>query len=147
MRSLALSVTCAVFLAALCAPADAKGTARVAQIDGTVQVYPNVAIRVVHQLLKITTNDGKGTLVISRAACSFVGELQECLPYTLTLYQSGKVRKLPFGSGIAYFNSTGSAKTLPHSTVQIPPHGMVMNLKTKIGTRLLVTGILDQVTT
>lgn len=134
-------------IAALCAPASAKGTVRVSQSDGTAQTYNNVTIRVVNQLLKIATSDGRGTLVISRAACSYVGELLHCLPYSITLYQNGRYLPLQFDTGSVYFNRTSRVQRIPNSSGTIAPNGMVLFARTRIGTRLSVTGKMDEVVT
>ncbi|HEU5481445.1 MAG TPA: hypothetical protein VFU90_16480, partial [Candidatus Tumulicola sp.] len=70
-------------------PAAAEGTARIQQADGTVNVYQHVKIQLVQKSLTMTTADGKGTMIIYRAACSFQGDVMSCLPTGITLVQSG----------------------------------------------------------
>lgn len=126
-------------------PAAATGTMRIQQADGSIQVYDNVKIRVSQQKLRITSADGKGTLVISKAACNFVGKLMVCLPYTLTIEQSGKSTPLDFYSGTVYLNTGDVNTTLPRSSTQVPPNGIVFAMKSQIGTIVTLTGKLDEV--
>ena len=125
--------------------AYAKGTINVQQNNGSVQVYHDVTIRVAHKALRVTTADGKGTLIIDKAACSFVGELQSCLPYSIKLEQGGVVKPLDFKRGTVYVNLTGDKQQLPYSSTQIPPQGILLSLQTKIGTIVNLSGVIDQV--
>lgn len=59
--------------------ACATGTARIQRPDGSVSTYRNVRIGVQNQSMSITSSDGQGTVVISKAACSRVGELLRCI--------------------------------------------------------------------
>ena len=77
----AAALSAGAFFLGGAAPALADGTVRVTQNDGTLQVYPNVSIRVVDKTLRVTSADGKGTLIVERAACSYTGELLRWLPY------------------------------------------------------------------
>lgn len=132
--------------AATNAVADAKGTVRVQQTDGSVQVYHNVAINIVGRTLRVTTADGKGTLVIDRAACYYIGDIQECLPYHATLDQGGGAHPVNLDTGTAYVNLTDQKQQLPLSSVQLPPHSILLSLRTKVGTYLSMNGAIDQVT-
>jgi hypothetical protein len=123
--------------------ADAKGTVRVEQSDGTTQVYPNVSLRVVNHTLRITTQDGKGTLVVTRAACSFEGDLMRCLPYELHLEQDGVESALDFQQGTLYYNKTNTNQQLSASSTQVPPNGILGLLRTKKGTIIAISGVVD----
>lgn len=125
----------------------ATGLVRVQQNDGTVQVYPNARIRFAKtaRSLSITTADGKGTLTIEQAACSYIGQLYRCLLTQMSLTQNGQTNPLDFENGTLYANTTANPIQLPLSTQTVPAKGIVMALKTKIGTYLSVTGTIDSV--
>ena len=55
------------------APAGAAGTILIVHNDGNSDKYDGVQIKIIHNALYITSADGKGTIVINRAACSFQG--------------------------------------------------------------------------
>lgn len=125
--------------------ADAKGTVRVQQDDGSVQVYDNVTIRIIgDHALTITTADGKGTLLIERAACSYAGALLVCLPYSMSLEQNGTSKLLDFQRGTTYFNFTSEKQPLPLSSTTVPPNGVLFAMNTKIGTYVAVSGTIDE---
>ncbi|HTX59652.1 MAG TPA: hypothetical protein VMH02_08210, partial [Verrucomicrobiae bacterium] len=70
-RWAARSVAALLFCAALPlagAPALASGTMRIQHYYGGANVYNGVGIKVIHDALYITSPDGKGTIVINRAA-------------------------------------------------------------------------------
>jgi hypothetical protein len=144
--SLTVPLLAAFALSAMPTVANAKVTIRVQQSDGSVQTYDSVTAKLVHQALYLTTADGKGTLIITKAACSYLGEIQRCLPYAATLVQNGVVSPLDFQSGTAYYNPTEQTQDLPLSSVRIPHRGLVMAFQTKRGTYVSVTGTLDKVT-
>jgi hypothetical protein len=123
----------------------ATGTVRVQQNDGSTQLYPGATIRITNKTLRITTADRKGTLVIDKAACSFLGELMRCLPTSMTLDQGGGMQPLDFQRGTVYLNLTDGNQPLPFSSKQIPPRGILLSLTTKIGTIVDVTGLIDEV--
>jgi hypothetical protein len=132
-------------LGATIAPAHATGTVRVQQNDGSVQTYRNVAIRIKNDSMSITTSDGKGTLVIGKAACSKIGALIRCLPYDATLDQGGGLTHIALQNGTAWFNPESTAQTLSFSSQQIPPHGVVLAVRTKAGTYMSLTGTVDEI--
>jgi len=135
---------CAVFLTAA-SVAHAKGTVTVQQSDGSTQTYNNVSIVIANKTLRVTTADGVGTLVIDKAACSYVGNLQMCLPYSMTLDQGGGSHPLDFQRGTVYANLTDSKQPLSQSSMQLPPNGIMLSLTTKIGTIVNLTGTIDKV--
>lgn len=126
--------------------ARAEGTVRIQQTDGTVNVYDAVKIQILHQTLNVTSADGKGTLIIYRAACSYQGDLLACLPTGATLVQGGNVSAIKIVSGTVYVNSTDDAHALSLSTTQVPAHGVVMAITTKKGTSITMNGTIDKVT-
>jgi hypothetical protein len=91
--------------------AGAAGLVRVYQSDGSVQEYANATSRYSKdaKTLSITTADGKGTLMIDQAACSYIGELYRCLLTHLSLTQNGQTHPLDFETGTAYANASARA--------------------------------------
>ena len=126
--------------------ASATGTVRIQQSDGAVQLYPNASITISNKALHITTADKKGTLVIDRAACSFVGQVMRCLPYSMTLDQGGGSHPLDFQRGTVYLNLTDDKQPLAYSSKQLPPHSIMLSLTTKVGTIVDITGSIDKET-
>jgi hypothetical protein len=138
---------CALAFGAVAIPVDAKGTARIQQKNGSVQVYPNVTIRGIGgNALTITSADSKGTLIVTKAACSFAGEVMRCLPYSMALAQGGSTKPIDFDRGTVYYNSTDTKQQLPLSSTQLPPKGILAAFLTKRGTYITVTGTVDGVT-
>lgn len=124
--------------------AFATGTVIVQQHNGSVQTYPNATIRVENKALKITSADKKGTLIIDRAACSYVGELLRCLPYSMKLDQGGGLHRLDFQRGTVYLNLTDDSQELPLSSKRLPPQSIMLSLTTKVGTIVNITGGIDK---
>jgi hypothetical protein len=116
----------------------------VQQADGSTKTYRNVRISVAEGHLSITSSDGKGTLVISRAACSAVGNLMRCLPYSAVLNQNGTTRPIAIAYGSAWFNTSNANQHLPYSSAQLPPRGVLLSLQTKRGTYVTLDGIVDE---
>jgi len=146
MRVFVISLLCAcAFVFAASGAVDAKGTVTVQQSNGSTQTYNNVTIVIAHKTLRVTTADGVGTLVIDKAACSYVGNLQMCLPYSMTLDQGGGTHPLDFQRGTVYVNLTDSKQPLSNSSMQLPPQGILLSLTTKVGTIVNMTGTIDKV--
>jgi hypothetical protein len=146
MRTSVVAFCCALALIlGASSAAYAKGTVRVQQPNGSVQQYDDVTIRIANQALWITTADGVGTLEIEKAACSYVGSLQMCLPYSMTLDQGGGMHPLDFLRGTAYVNFTDDKQQLPLSSIQLPPQGILMSITTKVGTIVNMSGTIDKV--
>ncbi len=145
MRILVSLICACAFVLAGGSAVLAKGTVTVQQSDGSTQTYNNVSIVIANKTLRITTADGVGSLVIDKAACSYVGDLQMCLPYSMTLDQGGGTHPLDFQRGTVYANLTDSKQPLPQSSAQLPPNGIMLSLTTKIGTIVNLTGTIDKV--
>lgn len=124
---------------------NADGTARVQQSDGSVQLYSGVRLRLNGEKLFLRSPDQKGTLEILEGACSFVGELQRCLPYSMTLLQHGASHVIALDRGTVYLNLTDSVHHLRYSSQRIPPHGVLVAFRTFHGTYVSVRGTLDEV--
>lgn len=131
---------------ALTSPSStAKGTMVVHRFNGNVNTYKDVAIKVLHGALYVTTKDGKGTLVIHRAACSYQGKVLVCFPTSMTLIQGGKTEALDLKTGTLYFNSTDDPQPLNMTSAKVPPHSMILSLSTNRGTYASMNGKIDQV--
>lgn len=142
MRTFIAAITLLTFLGSL-APALATGTLRKQESDGDVTVYNNVSVKVVHRTLRITSADGKGTLVINQAACSYVDQIQRCYPLKVSLEQGGVTKPLDLKHGTIYVNTSGTAQQMPLSSQQLPPNGILLSLTTDIGTYVTMTGKVD----
>jgi hypothetical protein len=127
------------------ASASAAGTILIQQADGSSNVYDDVAIKVIHNVLYMTTADGRGTLVISKAACSYQGQLMVCFATSAALVQAGKTSALDFKNGTVYVNNTDDPQPLALSTQKVPPHGILVSLTTKKGTYISLSGQIDKV--
>jgi hypothetical protein len=139
---IAAVITLLVFVGTL-APALATGTLRKQESDGDVTVYNNVSVKVVHRTMRITSADGKGTLVINQAACSYVGQIQRCYPLQVSLEQGGITKPLDLKNGTIYVNTTDTTQQMPLSSQQLPSKGVLLSLVTDIGTYVTMTGIVD----
>jgi hypothetical protein len=107
-------------------------------------VYHDVSIRVIdHRAVRIESADRRGTLVISKGACSFSAQLLHCLPYSIVLDQMGKRHVIDFQRGSEYLNPGAASEPLPLSSERLPPHGIVLSLLTARGTYITVTGTVD----
>lgn len=122
--------------------AQAKGTMRVQQADGSVQLYNNVQLVVAGRALKITTDNNKGTLIVDDAACSYVGSVMSCIPDRVRLQQNG-TRDLDFVRGTVYINPTDATQQLKYSSTQLPPNGVLATLVSQKGTYVTLSGTLD----
>ncbi len=123
--------------------AFATGTARVQQRDGEVRIYRNVHISIAEKQMSLTSGDRVGTIVISKAACSAVGKLVRCFPYSAVLKQHGGSRRIEIRNGTAWLNPSDSKQQLPQSSTQLPPHGVLLSVLTKAGTYFSLDGIVD----
>jgi hypothetical protein len=123
--------------------AQATGTARVQQSTGKVRYYYNVVIDVTTHSLRLTSADGKGTLIINRAACAYDGYLQKCTPQSVYLKQNGATRPIDIKSGTVWVNLTKSDHTMSLSSTTLPPRGILMTMETRIGTYVTLNGKID----
>lgn len=146
-RSVAVTATALLaFLVSLgAAPARATGTMTVRQADGSTNVYRDVEIKVIHGAMYVTSADGKGTLVIQRAACSYQGKVMVCFVTNAALVQAGNTSALDFQRGTLYVNSTDDSQPLPLTTTKIAPHGVLLSFTTKKGTYVGLNGRIDKV--
>ena len=95
--------------------------------------------------MAITSSDGRGTIVFGKAACTRLTALILCIPYDATLEQYGKSFHVPLASGTVYLNPTQHPQRLSHSSTTIPPRGVLLSVRTKRGTYVSLSGVVDQV--
>ena len=145
VRCIGIALTVAGLALSAASVARAEGTARIQQADGTVSTYRNVKINIVQKTLTMTSPDGKGTLMIYRAACFYQGEIMMCLPTGTTLIQGGSVNPIKLVSGTVYANLTDQPHNLSNSSTQVPANGILMALKTRRGTYITLSGTIDKV--
>jgi hypothetical protein len=143
-HAFAILLLISIFGALGVARADATGTMRVQQNDGTVQVYHDVLIRVAQRTLRIGSKDRKGVLVIDRAACSYAGSLLRCLPSTIKFEQNGQTHQIQLITGTLYVNLTDDMQQLHHSSTQLSPHDVMLMMQTKRGTYISLHGHIDE---
>jgi hypothetical protein len=150
MKALRIWITACAVATALVAvtsvAGDTKGLTVVHQIDGSVQTYRDVFLRDAGTTIWIRSADQRGILVISDGACSFVNEIQRCLPYAVTLKQQGESHQIPLSHGTVFMNLTATSRTLPLSSKVLVPREVLIFLKTERGTYVTVDGMLDRVT-
>lgn len=127
------------------AGAYATGTVLIRQNDGDTNTYSDAEIKIIHSALYVTSEDGRGTLIINRAACTYQGQLMVCLPTNATLVQAGETSPLDFKSGTVYLNDTDDFQPMPRTTTKVPPHSIVLSFSTKRGTYVSVRGRIDKV--
>ena len=125
--------------------ADATGTVRIQRSDGSIKTYTNVHIVVQNESMEITSSDRQGTIVLGKAACTKVGELVRCIPYDATLEQRGEARHIPLQSGTVWINPSQTKQQLTHSSTELPPRGVLLSVRTKAGTYVTMTGVIDKV--
>jgi hypothetical protein len=138
-------LTLAVGAGLTTAPARAMGTVTIQQADGGRNTYRDVKIKIIHNALFVTSQDGKGTLVINRAACAYQGAVLVCFVTSATLVQSGKTSPLDFRNGTVYVNMTDEPQSLARSTMKVPAKGIVSSFTTQRGTYVNLVGSIDKV--
>jgi hypothetical protein len=84
-------------------------------------------------------------LKIVTGACSFVGGIQRCLPYAVSLIQDGKTRQISILHGTVYLNLSNAAEHLPLSSEELAPQTMLALWRTVHGTYVTIKGKLDEV--
>jgi hypothetical protein len=126
-------------------PGLASGTATIRQPDGTQRTYANVRIAIWNATLALTSSDGQGRFVIGKASCTKVNELVKCLPWDATLFQNGNTLHIAIKSGTVWLNPTTVPQPLSHSSTQLPPHGVLLELHTRRGTFVTLSGVVDEV--
>jgi hypothetical protein len=140
------SILAALVLCALdAAGARAAGTLSINHRDGTVNTYNGVTVNVFTGSLFVTSADGKGTLVVNRAACAYQAKIIVCLPTSVVLVQKGKSNALNLMTGTVYLNYTNDEQPLMFSSAKLPAHAVMLSFTTKNGTYVNLRGRIDQV--
>ena len=132
-----------LFCLATTIPSLATGTFRVQESNGTVRVYNDVSINIVHQTLRVTSADGKATFVINHAACAYAGYLERCTPIRMSLERGGTTKTIDFTGGTIYVNLTRHTQQLSRSSTQLPPHGILLSIRSTNGTFVSMSGAID----
>lgn len=141
-------VFAASFLAALSALtgfANATGTATIQPLNGSAKTYTHVHIAIWNDEMTITSSDGKGTVVLGKAACTKVGALIRCLPYDAMLFQNGQQLHIVLRSGTVWLNPSHTTQPVSESSTQLPPRGVLLSVQTRRGTSVTLTGTVDEV--
>jgi hypothetical protein len=123
--------------------ARAAGTTRIQHRGGDITEYRHVRVTIGHRALRLTSTDGKGVLAIAIVGCVKTGELHRCQPGGAEYRRNGEVRALDIISGTLYFNLTDQNQALPLSSTQVPPHGVILALRTVHDTYLSATAKID----
>lgn len=145
MRRLYVAVALVACIGLSNSIAIAKGIVRIDQADGTAQRYSGSIIRLVGNTIRVFSPDTRDTLIISHAACSYVGEIQRCLPDRLTLRRNGTDHAIGFNRGSVYYNPSAVAQPLPRSSMQLRPNGVLIFVRTARGTSIAVNGTVEKV--
>jgi len=123
--------------------ASAMGRVDIAHADGTMSSYPGTQVSIVGETLHLRSPDKRGTLIIERAACSHQGEIVMCLPTKVAIRQHGATRPLPLETGTVYVNTSDGPQRMRHTSRELPPHGILMSLRTQRGTLINLDGTID----
>jgi len=137
-----LAGACCAFVPA---SASATGTLNIHRATGASSSYNDVEIKVFSGSLFLTSDDGNGTIVITRAACSYQGKILVCFPLTATLVQDGESSALNLKSGTIYFNDTNDTQQLSRSTRKLPANSIMAALSLRDGTLINAQGRMDEV--
>ena len=143
-RTIAGAVVAAL-LASMPPPAVATGTINIHRSNGSSESYGDVEIKVLSGSLFLTSDDGDGTIVVTRAACSFQGKLMICFPSTAALVQDGESNALAIKTGTIYFNDTNDAQPLMLSSAKVPGDSVMLALTLRDGTFIEARGQIDEV--
>jgi len=127
------------------AAAGATGTINIHRSNGTSNRYGDVEIRIFSGSLFLTSDNGRGTIVITQAACSYQGKIIVCLPIAAALVQEGESDALNLKNGTIYLNYSGAAQPLSRSSAKLPANSILVALTLKDGTFIEVRGKIDEV--
>jgi hypothetical protein len=145
LSRIAAALVAAAWCAFFPATASATGTINIHQNSGSSSTYRDVEIKVFSGSLFLTSDDGNGTIVITRAACSYQGEIMVCFPTAAALVQDGESSALSLKSGTLYFNGTNAAQPMSRSSAKLPAKSILATLALNDGTSINVTGRIDEV--
>lgn len=145
VRAASAALALPVVVALVTATAQAKGVTLIQQSSGATKSYAGVTMSLAGTTLRLRSADGRGVLVIHTGACTFVKSVKYCLPYAVTLTQSGRSHAIALDYGSVFFNLTGEEQTLPKSSDALAPHTVLVLFKTAHGTYVTAKGTLDEV--
>jgi hypothetical protein len=132
--------SCVVFAPAA---AGATGTISIQHHSGVTSTYRDVEIKVISGSLFLTSDDGDGTIVVTRAACSYRDKIIVCLPTAAALVQEGETNALNLKTGTIYLNYTNVEQPLTQSSAKLPANSVMLTLSTNNGTYINVRGHID----
>jgi hypothetical protein len=147
-RSLRIATTAIVGVICLVVSpvaAYATGTINILRHDGTKDSYSDVEVKIFSGSLFLTSDDGDGTIVVTRSACSYQGEIVVCLPTSAALVQEGESDALDLKTGTIYVNYTSASQSLSHSSMRLPANSVMIALRLGDGTYINVRGKIDEV--
>jgi len=144
-RPMRIATAAVLCYAALAGTASATGTIDIHHKNGTVNSYSDVEIKIFSGSLFLTSDDGDGTIVVTRSACSYQGKIIVCLPTSAALVQEGKSNALNLNRGTIYLNYTDAAQPLSSSSAKLAAHSILLALTTKNGTSINLRGRIDEV--
>lgn len=125
--------------------AYATGTINIQRHNGTKDSYTDVEVKIFSGSLFLTSSDGNGTIVVTRSACSYQGEIIVCLPTSAALVQQGETDALDLKTGTIYVNYTSASQSLSHSSMKLPANSVMVALRLGDGTYINVRGKIDEV--
>lgn len=137
-------------IAAICCalpatPASATGTINIQHKNGAIKTYRDVEIKILSGSMFLTTEDGDGTIVVTRAACSYQGQVIVCLPTLAALVQNGTTSALNLKNGTIYLNYTGAPQPLSRSSAKLAANSAMLALTLQNGTFINLSGRIDEV--
>jgi hypothetical protein len=127
------------------AAASATGTINILRHNGTHDSYSDVEVKIFSGSLFLTSDDGDGTIVVTRSACSYQGEIVVCLPTSAALVQEGESDALALKTGTIYVNYTSAARALSHSSTKLPANSVMVALTLQDGTYINMRGKIDEI--
>ena len=127
------------------AASHATGTISIHHKGGPTNTYDDVEIKVLAGSLFLTTDDGDGTIVVTRAACSYQAKIIVCLPTLAALVQDGETSALNLKNGTLYLNYTSDPQPMSFSSQKLPANSAMLALTLKNGTFITLRGRIDQV--
>jgi hypothetical protein len=125
--------------------AYAAGTMSIHHVNGDVNTYRDVDIRIFSGSLFLTSEDGDGTLVVTRAACSYQGKIIVCLPTGAVLVQNGASHALNLKTGTIYLNYSDASQPLSRTSAKLAANSVMVALSTRNGTVINLQGRIDEV--
>jgi hypothetical protein len=147
-RSLNIPIAAIVGLICLVATpvtAHATGTINIVRQNGTKDRYSDVEVKIFSGSLYLTSDDGNGTIVVTRSACSYQGEIVVCLPTSAALVQDGESDALDLKTGTIYYNYTTTSQSLSHSSAKLAGNSVMVSLTLRDGTYINMRGKIDEV--